>query len=118
MDLDELARHCPIDPEAARQVGGQRGSAALVWAILLQHGGAMDATDITDVIAEHRNMQPPSASGIRSGDCACWKPWIMLRSIARAPVCARCGCSKGYRSWGFLHIPRQGIFQKIATKIT
>ena len=67
MDLDELARHCPIDPEAARQVGGQRGSAALVWAILLQHGGAMDATDITDVIAEHRNMRPPSASGIRSG---------------------------------------------------
>jgi hypothetical protein len=26
----------------------------------------MDATDITDVIAEHRNLQPPSASGIRS----------------------------------------------------
>ena len=67
MDLDELARHCPIDPETARRMGGQRGSAALVWAILLQHDGAMDATDITSMIAKHRNMRLPSASGIRSG---------------------------------------------------
>jgi hypothetical protein len=67
MDLDELAHYCPITPEMARQVGGQRGSAALVWAILLQHGGTMDAAEITDAIAEHRNMRPPSASGIRSG---------------------------------------------------
>jgi hypothetical protein len=48
MDLDELTRHCPIDPETARRMGGQRGSAALVWAILLQHGGSMDAADITE----------------------------------------------------------------------
>jgi hypothetical protein len=27
----------------------------------------MDATDITDVIATHRNLRSPSASGIRSG---------------------------------------------------
>jgi hypothetical protein len=67
MDLDELARHCPIDPETARRMGGQRGSAALVWAILLQHDGSMDAADITDIIARHRNMRLPSASGIRSG---------------------------------------------------
>lgn len=67
MDLDELASHCPIDPETARQTGGQRGSAALVWAILLQHDGTMAATDITDAIAAHRNMQGSRASGIRSG---------------------------------------------------
>lgn len=67
MDLDELASHCPIDPETARRMGGQRGSAALVWAILLQHGETMNATDITDVIAQHRNMRSQSASGIRSG---------------------------------------------------
>jgi len=67
MDLDELARHCPIDPETARRMGGQRGSAALVWAILLQHDGSMDAADITDIIARHRHMRLPSASGIRSG---------------------------------------------------
>jgi hypothetical protein len=67
MDLDELASHCPLDPETARRMGGQRGSAALVWAILLQHGGTMDATDITGAIARHRNMRLPSASGIRSG---------------------------------------------------
>jgi hypothetical protein len=67
MDLDELARHCPIDPETARRLGGQRGSAALVWAILLQHDGSMDAADITDIMARHRHMRLPSASGIRSG---------------------------------------------------
>jgi hypothetical protein len=67
MEIDELARHCPIDPETARRMGGQRGSAALVWAILLQHDGSMDAADITDIIARHRNMRLPSASGIRSG---------------------------------------------------
>jgi hypothetical protein len=27
----------------------------------------MDAADITDIIARHRNMRLPSASGIRSG---------------------------------------------------
>ena len=67
MDLDALAQHCPIDPETARRVGGQGGSAALVWAILLQHDGMMEAAEITAVIAAHRNLRPPSASGIRSG---------------------------------------------------
>ena len=44
----------------------QRGSAALVWAILSAHGGRLEGADITDAIAAYRGCQPHTAGAQRS----------------------------------------------------
>ena len=68
MGIDELVELCPIGDDELRALPGswQRHSAALVWAILMQSGGTMEAADITEAIVEHRGCKPQSAGSQRS----------------------------------------------------
>lgn len=71
MGLDELVDICPIGEDDREKLRGERvnwnrGSAALVWAILTAYGGRMDAADITAAIVEHRHCMPQSAGSQRS----------------------------------------------------
>jgi hypothetical protein len=72
MSLDELAQLCPIGEEDRDKLQGthvawQRSNAALVWAILIKHGGTMDADAITEAIVTHREIPAPRAAAYRSG---------------------------------------------------
>ena len=71
MGIDELIVLCPIGEEDKAKLKGsrttwQRGSAALVWAILTTHGGRLEGTDITEAIVAYRGCQPYTASAQRS----------------------------------------------------
>ncbi len=72
LDLRELAQYCPIDfaearAKAPRQAEGQGGNAPMIWAILVQNGGTLDATEITNILARAQNINVQSASAKRSG---------------------------------------------------
>lgn len=72
MGLDELAQLCPIGEDDRSKLQGtsvawQRSNAALVWAILIKHGGSMDAEAITAAIAAHRQIPASRAAAYRSG---------------------------------------------------
>lgn len=72
MGLDELIEICPVGGEEdmeklrGQRSTWQRGSAALVWAILVEKGGKMDAAEISEAIAEYRGCQLQSAGSQRS----------------------------------------------------
>lgn len=72
MSLDELAQLCPIGEEDRDKLQGthvawQRSNAALVWAMLIKHGGTMDADMITEAIVAHREIPASRAAAHRSG---------------------------------------------------
>jgi len=72
MEVIDLAQYCPMDAaqaraKAPRLASGQVGNAAAIWAILVKHGGVLEANDITTILARAQQIQPQSAAAKRSG---------------------------------------------------
>ena len=66
LDLAELARYCPLTRTATKQSEKGWQAAALIWAVLLQHGGSMEAGLISAVIARELRISPSTAKAMRS----------------------------------------------------
>ncbi len=65
MNLTDLSWYCPLIQVAAKQADKKQQAAALIWAMLLQHGGSMEAKQISTVIAKELGIKASSASALR-----------------------------------------------------